>query len=226
MKRLLPLLLLLTTPLAAEEVSRAPAAAATKYEDLLARFRDQRALAATATFRLAEVRRKQDRKEQAIVLCQRLPAEFPDAGPGGKLARDRAPWLDALQLTALPAPSHGQRPDALVRRAGLQDIRPISDNETLTELPLEPGDRLVINSNDSSQNRHQRVVLPVPGFPVSRAFERVTSTGMIPGPTSPAPQIGDEHSVVSSRPAIDAAFCSAERVTLVGSTTPALTRSS
>ena len=34
------------------------------------------------------------------------------------------------------------------------------------------------------------------------------------------------HSVVRSRPAIDAAFCSAVRVTLVGSMTPALTRSS
>ena len=33
-------------------------------------------------------------------------------------------------------------------------------------------------------------------------------------------------SVVSSRPAIEAAFCSAVRVTLVGSMTPALTRSS
>ena len=33
-------------------------------------------------------------------------------------------------------------------------------------------------------------------------------------------------SVVSSRPAIDAAFCSAVRVTLVGSMTPAFTRSS
>src|SRR5690348_18125066 len=34
------------------------------------------------------------------------------------------------------------------------------------------------------------------------------------------------HSVVSSSPAIDAAFCSAVRVTLVGSITPALIRSS
>jgi hypothetical protein len=33
-------------------------------------------------------------------------------------------------------------------------------------------------------------------------------------------------SVVSRRPAIDAAFCSAVRLTLVGSMTPALTRSS
>ena len=33
------------------------------------------------------------------------------------------------------------------------------------------------------------------------------------------------HSVVSSRPLMEAAFCSALRVTLVGSTTPALTRS-
>src|SRR6266850_3338878 len=34
------------------------------------------------------------------------------------------------------------------------------------------------------------------------------------------------HSVVSNRPAIEAAFCSAVRVTFLGSTTPALTRSS
>ena len=34
------------------------------------------------------------------------------------------------------------------------------------------------------------------------------------------------HSVVRSRPAIDAAFCSAVRATLVGSMTPAFTRSS
>jgi hypothetical protein len=34
------------------------------------------------------------------------------------------------------------------------------------------------------------------------------------------------NSVVSSRPAMEAAFCSAVRVTLVGSTTPAFTRSS
>ncbi len=34
------------------------------------------------------------------------------------------------------------------------------------------------------------------------------------------------HSVVSRRPLMEAAFCRAERVTLVGSTTPAFTRSS
>jgi hypothetical protein len=38
-------------------------------------------------------------------------------------------------------------------------------------------------------------------------------------------RVGDQASVVSSRPAIDAAFCSAVRVTLVGSMMPALTRS-
>ena len=34
------------------------------------------------------------------------------------------------------------------------------------------------------------------------------------------------HSIVSNKPAIEAAFCSAMRVTFVGSTTPAFTRSS
>lgn len=109
MKRLL-LLLLLATPLAAqdtslrdllrdalytEEVTRDPATAATQYEDLLARFRDQRALAATALFRLAEVRRKQDRKEEAITLYQRLLTEFPEAGAEGKLARKNLATLGA-----------------------------------------------------------------------------------------------------------------------------------
>ncbi len=47
-----------------------------------------------------------------------------------------------------------------------------------------------------------------------------------PAPASLPSRSTTTHSVVSSSPAIDAAFCSAVRVTLVGSMTPAFTRSS
>jgi len=78
-----------------EEVTRDPAAAATQYEKLLADFREQRALAATALFRLAEVRRKQDRKDEAIALYQRLLQEFPDFATEAKLARENLAALGA-----------------------------------------------------------------------------------------------------------------------------------
>ena len=47
-----------------------------------------RAFAASALFRLAEVRRKQDRKDDAIVLYQKLLVRFPEAETEAKLARE------------------------------------------------------------------------------------------------------------------------------------------
>lgn len=81
-----PLRELLRDGLYAEEVTRDPEAAAGQYEQLLARHAEQRAFAATALFRLAEVRRKQDRKDDAIQLYQRLLAEFPGAAAETKIA--------------------------------------------------------------------------------------------------------------------------------------------
>jgi ankyrin repeat protein len=83
-----PLREILRDGLYAEEVARDPAAAAKSYEDLLARYADERAFAASALFRLAEVRRKQDRKDDAIQLYQRLLTEFPQAENETKLARE------------------------------------------------------------------------------------------------------------------------------------------
>lgn len=79
---------LLRDGLYAEEVARDPEAAAKQYEQLLARFTEQRDFAASALFRLAEVRRKQDRKDDAIQLYQRLIAEFPGSATETKLARE------------------------------------------------------------------------------------------------------------------------------------------
>lgn len=78
---------LLRQGLYAEEVSRDPATAAAQYEQILARFQGQQAIAATALFRLAEVRRQQDKKADAIKLYQQLLTDFPTAEAEAKLAR-------------------------------------------------------------------------------------------------------------------------------------------
>ncbi|MCW1886125.1 ankyrin repeat domain-containing protein [Luteolibacter flavescens] len=84
---------LLREGLYTEEVTRDPEAAARQYEALLSRHDAQRAFAASALFRLAEVRRKQGRKDDAIALYQRLLARFPEAEAEGKLARENLATL-------------------------------------------------------------------------------------------------------------------------------------
>ena len=79
---------LLRDGLYAEEVTRDPEAAARQYQQVLTRHAEQNAIAATAVFRLAEVRRKQNRKDEAIKLYQQLLAEFPQIEPQAKLARE------------------------------------------------------------------------------------------------------------------------------------------
>ena len=79
---------LLRDALYTEEVARDPEQAAKQYEDLLSRHDAQKTFAAAALFRLAEVRRKQDRKDDAIQLYQRLIAEFPEAETETKLAKE------------------------------------------------------------------------------------------------------------------------------------------
>src|SRR6187397_3207225 len=83
-----PLRELLRDGLYAEEVTRDPEAAAKQYEQVLSRYSEQRDFAAAALYRLAEVRRKQDRKEDAVKLYQQLLAEFPGAATEAKLARE------------------------------------------------------------------------------------------------------------------------------------------
>jgi ankyrin repeat protein len=95
---------LLRDALYTEEVTRDPEAAAKQYEALLSKHDAQRAFAAAALFRLAEVRRKQDRKDEAIGLYQRLLREFPAAEAEGKLARENLAALGAkIDIPASPA---------------------------------------------------------------------------------------------------------------------------
>jgi ankyrin repeat protein len=86
---------LLRDALYTEEVTRDPEAAAKQYETLLSQHDAQRAFAASALFRLAEVRRKQDREDEAIALYQKLLVRFPEAETEAKLAREKLTTLGA-----------------------------------------------------------------------------------------------------------------------------------
>ncbi len=79
---------LLRDALYTEEVTRDSEKAATQYEEILARHDERKQFAASALFRLAEVRRKQDRRDEAVKLYQRLIAEFSNAGTETRLARE------------------------------------------------------------------------------------------------------------------------------------------
>ena len=79
---------LLREALFEEEASQDLTQAAEGYEKLLETYRSQRQFAATALFRLAEVRRKQERPKDAAKLYQRLLAEFPNNEVLARLSRE------------------------------------------------------------------------------------------------------------------------------------------
>lgn len=95
---------LLRDGLYAEEVSRNAEEAAASYEKILRLHEEQQLFAATALFRLAEVRRKQERKDEAIRLYQRLIREFPQAEAELKLARGHLAALGAEPVEAETGP--------------------------------------------------------------------------------------------------------------------------
>ena len=107
---------LLRDALYTEEVTRDPEKAAKQYEELLARHDAQKTFAAAALFRLAEVRRKQDRKDDAIQLYQRLIAEFPRAETEIKLAKENLAALGGKLPEAGAAPVPGNPEDQELAR--------------------------------------------------------------------------------------------------------------
>jgi hypothetical protein len=113
-----PLRELLRDGLYAEEVTRDPESAAKSYEQVLARYSEQRAFAASALFRLAEVRRKQDRNDDAIQLYQRLLAEFPAATAETKLARENLAALGGKAPEASGPAGDAESQASSMRRTG------------------------------------------------------------------------------------------------------------
>ena len=86
-----------------EEANRDSGKAATAYAGVVALYDSQRALAATALFRLAEVRVAQGNKTEATALYQRLLAEFANQETLAKLTRERLAALGAPPPAASPA---------------------------------------------------------------------------------------------------------------------------
>jgi ankyrin repeat protein len=114
---------LLRDALYTEEVARDSDKAAKQYEELLARHDAQKTFAAAALFRLAEVRRKQDRKDDAIQLYQRLIAEFPNAETETKLARENLAALGG-KMPAAAAAVPDKEAAELARLQGFAETAP------------------------------------------------------------------------------------------------------
>lgn len=96
---------LLQEALFAEEATQDLPKAAANYEALLEAWAEQRRFAATALFRLAEVRRKQNRPQDAIAHYQQLLRDFPAEEPLARLSRENllALGVEEGDLTAPPS---------------------------------------------------------------------------------------------------------------------------
>lgn len=127
----------------AEEVKRDPEAAAGHYQAVLTQEASQKTIAATALFRLAEVRRQQGKVEVAIPLYQRLLTEFPKAEAEGKLARQHLTDLGGKIPQTGAAVVDEEETAELERLKKLLATRP--------ELARDPGELLAAASHNRPQ---------------------------------------------------------------------------
>ncbi len=104
-----------------EEANRDFEKAAAAYAGVVAQYDADRSLAATAIFRLAEVRARQGQKEVATRLYNRLLAEFPNSEALVKLSRDRLAALGAP--AAKTAPSAGGGEDEITNEEAQELVR-------------------------------------------------------------------------------------------------------
>jgi ankyrin repeat protein len=116
-----------------EEANRNLDKASAAYEALIESFEKDRQFAATAVFRLAEIRVKQNRKDDAIALFQRVITEFGN-DPLAKLSRER---ITALGGKA-PAAGEGSVDDEEAREiATLQEM--VKNSPDLLNAPTNEG---------------------------------------------------------------------------------------
>jgi len=88
-----------------EEVNNDDAKAAADYSAVIDQYNTGRTMAATAMFRLAEIRIKQGNQPEGIALYQRFLTEFPENDPLAKLCRDRLAALGAGAPGASASPA-------------------------------------------------------------------------------------------------------------------------
>ena len=119
-----------------EEANRDNGKAAAAYAELVSQYEAQRSYAATALFRLAEIRGKEGNKAEAIALHQRLLIEFPTqeslvkaskerlAELGGEVPAPAAPLAtpteaEAKELVKLQHAAHPRRQERMASSSGI-----------------------------------------------------------------------------------------------------------
>jgi hypothetical protein len=116
---------LLQQGLFAEEAEQQLDKAAASYEQIIAEFDRQRDFAVAALYRLAEVRRKQERNGDAATLFQRILAEFPEADPQARLSRENLTAMGiAIAPTGRAVPDDPEETSELRRLMMLAEVRP------------------------------------------------------------------------------------------------------
>ncbi|MBB5349994.1 ankyrin repeat protein [Haloferula luteola] len=132
---------LLRDALYAEEVARDLAKAAEQYQQVLKRIEAHRPIAASALFRLAEIRREQGDKETAAALYQQLLRDYSTAVAETQLARQHLVELGGKLPEGAPAEDpnlvHLQELQALARSSPdlVQQSRHAEEAATRGDLP-------------------------------------------------------------------------------------------
>jgi len=119
-----PLNELLRDGLFAEEVSQDSEGAARSYNQVLSRAAADEPFIANALFRLAEIRRKQDRKEDAVKYYQQFLSHYPDMEPQAKLSRDALATLGVAATPENPQPGSDAEANELQRLTGVLKTSP------------------------------------------------------------------------------------------------------
>lgn len=158
---------LLANGLFAEEANGDLKTATEAYESLLKSYEDERKIAATALFRLAEIRGKEENQAEAVRLLKRLLVEFPGVYPQQKLATEK---LKALGED-IPASGEGI---ASPEQKAIADLRELAE----TSPDVRVGEKEVREAASKGWSRYLEYVLEAQGLPALKgAFEAAASTG-------------------------------------------------
>ncbi len=117
-----------------EEANRNISAAMEGYQKVIAQFDDQRKLAATAIFRLAECYRKQGNTNAATAQYQRILNEFADQGQLVNTSRERLGQQQPAASVESGAPNNSSDATEIALWQGV-----IKDSPDLINAPLESG---------------------------------------------------------------------------------------
>ncbi len=129
---------LLRKGILAEDADQKPAAAIQQYQAVLNQFADERQMAATALFRMAECYRKQGQKAPAIAAYQRVLKDFADQA---KLAQQSRSTLTTIYAITPVDPAQPPNPKAQAQELAVIDARiryraTLEEEESIVEKQL------------------------------------------------------------------------------------------